>query len=848
MHKNKTYFLVSLVFIGLAAYGFRPDEWPTDRDSKGAGGTARPVIVRQPTDAQLQAAARLQDVDVQWDKKTGAPLSIRGKILGTLNLGGKGLTAAGEGNFAQDAIAVLDSLTDVYGIKDAQKEFAVFRVDSDNIGFHHARVCQMFQGLRVVGGELIVHFNKANQAYQVNGRYISGIAVNIMPALKPEEAVAKAQADLKTRGKPEGTLQGKSELVVFADNSTPKLAFELVLTYNAAKGTIPGHWVYTVDAISGQILNAFNSIPAVAATITGNRLTREGGESVSITGSLLSGVYYLQSGLWLIHNYDKTGSFTDSNLDAQRTTADWGTTDRIEISGAYNFNLVQSYYFNVYGRNSYDNSWTKATVNVHYDYGTTYNNAFWLSSAQEFFFYDGDGVSMSGLTVTDIAGHEFTHAVTEYSASLRYQNEPGALNESFSDIFGALVEFYYQPDGRGYYPYKHWGYADWLIAEDCVISATAWRDMRNPSSTTTLASGSQQPSKYQGAYWYSGSSDNGGVHINSGVQNFFFYLLCEGGGGTNDGISYNVTGIGIDNAARVAYRALTVYCTANTDYAAIRTAWVSAAQDLNSSWVESVQLAWNAVGITVQYTPLVADFDGDRFGDPTLYDPETGYWYIRLSQSGYGLCYFRWGAWGGNSTLHALADDFDGDRKADPALYDSSLYSASSGDWFFLLSSCNYQPAYLEWGWIYAPACADFDGDRLADPALYADTVLCYHSGFYVRLSSDGYERYSWSLGYYSYVEAFSLFGGNFDGEWWFDGKWYADTALYSNAGMWYITTGYPDFKFIGGFSFGAPGYTPALGDFDGDGLSDPTLRSATGDWFILLSSTGYQNYFSFSW
>lgn len=835
MNKSKAYLLISLVLIGLTAYGFRADEWPTDRGARGVRDVAQPVIVRQPTDAQVKAAARLQGVDVQWDKKTGAPLSVRGKVLGTLNLGGKGLTASAKGNYAHDAIAVLDSLTDVYAAKDAQKEFTVFRVDSDNIGFHHARVRQMYQGLRVVGDELIVHFNKDNLAYQVNGQYIPGISVNITPALKPAEAIAKARIDLKARGKPEGALKGTPELVVYAGNGDPKLAFELILTYDAVSGSIPGHWVYTVDALTGQILNAFNFVPTVSASITGNRLTREGGESVTVTGTLESGVYYLQNNLWLIHNYDKTGTFPDSDSDAHRVTADWGTTDRIEMSGAYNFNLAQSYYSIVYGRNSYDNSWTKATVNVHYDYGTTYNNAFWLSSAQQFFFYDGDGRSMSGLTVTDIAAHEFTHAVTEYSANLTYQNEAGALNESFSDIFGALVEFYYQPDGRGYYPYKHLGYADWLIAEDSVISVTAWRDMRNPSSTTTLASGSQQPSKYQGTYWYSGTQDNGGVHVNSGVQNFFFYLLCEGGNGTNDGLSYNVTGIGIDNAARVAYRALTVYCTAGTDYADARTAWISAAQDLNSSWVSSVQLAWNAVGVTVQYTPLMADFDGDCFGDPTLYDPETGYWYIRLSQSGYGLCYFHWGSWGSNSTLHALADDFDGDRKADPALYDSSLSSSSSGDWFFLLSSCNYQyVAYLKWGWIFAPACADFDGDRLADPALY----YCL-GGFYALLSRYGYERYELNAAYG--VLGLLPFGGDFTG----DG--YAETTIYwPSQGTWYIIEQFYYNSYE--LAFGAPGYTPALGDFDGDSLADPTLRSTSGDWYILLSSTGYQNYFSFSW
>lgn len=833
---NKWFVLLTLGFLGMAAYGFRADEWPTTDSSRGAKATAPAVAVRQPSAEQLQAASQLQDVDIQWDQKTGAPLSVRGKLLGTQNLGGKGLTATDKGYYAQDAIAIMDSLTDVYAIQDAQKEFAVFRVDADNIGFHHAYVRQMYQGLRVVGGEVIVHFNKDKQAYQVNGKYIPGIAVDITLALKPEEAVASAQADLKARGKPEGTLKGNPELVIFAANGQPKLAYELALTYPPDQGKLPGQWIFTVDALSGKILNAFNSIPTAAATITGNRLLGEGGVSVSVTGTSESGAYWLKSSLWLIHNSDTTGSFPDSNNDARRTTAAWGTTDPIEISAAYNLSAIQSYYSTVHGRNSYNNSGVMATMNVHYEYGSTYNNAYWSPSEQKFFFYDGDGVSLNGLTVTDVAAHEFTHAVTEYTANLTYQNESGALNESFSDIFGALVEFYYQPNTRSSYPNKVAGGADWLLAEDSMISATAMRDMKNPSSTTTLASGAQQPSKYNGTYWYSGSQDSGGVHINSGVQNFFFYLLCEGGSGNNDGTSYNVTGIGIDNAAQVAYRALTVYCTASTDYSAARTAWISAAQDLNSSWVSSVQAAWDGVGVTgggsqptVLYTPLMNDIDGDYYGDPTLYHASTGTWYFRLSSAGYALYYLP--DWGG-ANYRGVAGLFDNDWLEDP-----TLYSTSTGYWYILLSTTGYQYYYpMWWGAAGAtPVCADFDGDWFADPTYYL-------SGYwYILLSTAGWQYY-YPLAY-SAPSGYMPFGGDFDGD------WYADPTFYSPySGYWYLLLSSSNYRVIYTLLFGASGYTPALGDFDGDYRADPVLRSTTGTWYVLLSSTGYQRYTSFSW
>lgn len=147
------------------------------------------------------------------------------------------------------------------------------------------------------------------------------------------------------------------------------------------------------------------------------------------------------------------------------------------------------------------------------------------------------------------------------------------------------------------YPSRSPGTADWLCGEDCWLSSVALRDLRNPRNTVTVGAGNEQPSRYRGTYWYTGTGDNGGVHHTSGVQNFFFYLLSEGGSGDNDGITYSVTGIGVTNAERVAYRALTVYCTPSTDYQAVRSAWVSAAMDFNTNWVGSVGAAWSAVGI-----------------------------------------------------------------------------------------------------------------------------------------------------------------------------------------------------------------------------------------------------------
>jgi Zn-dependent metalloprotease len=149
----------------------------------------------------------------------------------------------------------------------------------------------------------------------------------------------------------------------------------------------------------------------------------------------------------------------------------------------------------------------------------------------------GDGINCNPVVGLDVEGHEFSHMVINNNGNggLTYQGESGALNESFADIFGTCVEFYASSS------------PNWTIGENVMINSPFFmRSMSNPNL------GFQpQPDTYLGTNWQptSNSSDNGGVHTNSGVQNYWFYLLCQGGSGTNDlGNSYSVTGIGITQA------------------------------------------------------------------------------------------------------------------------------------------------------------------------------------------------------------------------------------------------------------------------------------------------------------
>ena len=623
-------FLLGLMI--LPAYAFRPNEdtvsFPNAEVRPKNNLPARLLSAKQRSAVETGGGL---GVNVAWHSRLNTPSSIRGTNLGQRRAfsGGKGLSLRGSGAYQADSIAVLDNLSSFFQIKDAEKEFAVKKVEPDALGFHHVRMNQTHQGLKVVGGELTVHFNKRGLAYEVNGQYVPDIDLSVITSMTPEEATRIAQEDLKRLRNPVGTLAKPPELVVFARDTEPRLAYELTLSSRNPSAT-PGRWRYWIDSQQGKVLLRYNDIKRIApptsngtnSVVTGSVLMGEGGSFTNVSAWYENtGTYYLYSKTlnWCVYNVATTNSFFDFNTYAYRTTADWGVSDRTEMSAALSFDQIQRYFLQVHGLNSFDGAGAFARANVHE--GVDYANAYWDGSA--FYFGDGDGVYASSLTVLDIAGHEFTHAVTEYSANLIYYSESGALNESFSDIFGSCVEFFSQKDGRASYPARTPGQADWLCGEDSWLDSTALRDLRNPANPATVGAGNEQPARYKGTYWYYGSGDNGGVHYNSGVQNFFFYLLCEGGSGTNDGLSYSVTGIGITNAEQVAYRALTVYCTDHTDYRAVRGAWLSAAQDLNPAWASSVSEAWDAVGIqavtiTPESGPFFSGFEGGPFSPTTF--------------------------------------------------------------------------------------------------------------------------------------------------------------------------------------------------------------------------------------
>ncbi|MBO9702258.1 MAG: M4 family metallopeptidase [Sporocytophaga sp.] len=262
----------------------------------------------------------------------------------------------------------------------------------------------------------------------------------------------------------------------------------------------------------------------------------------------------------------------------------------------YGLGKIYDYYKCNHGRNGFDNQNTSILGVAHFNTMDGVNldpdNAAWLGGGVMVFGDGGDGFSgtqtVGSVTSMDVIGHEFTHGVTENTAGLLYEGESGALNEAWSDILGTDFEFYAKGTGN------------YTMGEE-VWASGMLRSMSNPNARN-------QPDTYGGTYWQNTSScvpdasnDYCGVHGNSGVANYWFYLLANGGSGTNDlGNAFSVSSITRDVAAKIAYRALVYHFTPNTNYAQARQFTILAAEDLYgqcSNEALQVAKAWYAVGV-----------------------------------------------------------------------------------------------------------------------------------------------------------------------------------------------------------------------------------------------------------
>ncbi len=254
----------------------------------------------------------------------------------------------------------------------------------------------------------------------------------------------------------------------------------------------------------------------------------------------------------------------------------------IAVNEAYDgAGATYALYRDVYERNSIDDRGLRIDSTVHY--GVQYDNAFW--NGNQMVYGDGDGRLFNRFTIAvDVIGHELTHGVVQFEAGLIYQNESGALNESFADVFGSLVKQRTLNQTADQ--------ADWLIGAGLLadgVNGAALRSLKAPGTAydDPMLGRDPQPAHYNDRF--RGTQDNGGVHINSGIPNHAFYLAAM-----------EIGGFAWEKAGRIWYIALRDVLRSRSNFRRAANATISVAGDLyGESGTEqtAVRNAWESVGV-----------------------------------------------------------------------------------------------------------------------------------------------------------------------------------------------------------------------------------------------------------
>lgn len=483
----------------------------------------------------------------------------------------------------------------------------VARSDEDTLvsGRTHVRLRQMYRGVPVLGAGLTRQVDDTGATVSLFGATYDGIALDVTPAFDAEGAAAVVAMAAGTAPGPDRL----PTLCIFPDDQGYRLA------YRSTIFTAEGATSVFVDAKDGSLLRASDGLRAQSAVGVGTGVLGDQ-KKMSVTPDTtgfttrdplrppLLTTYdmreNLQRTLDFLNGRISLGT-SDRALDADNTWTDGAVVDAHAQTGYF-----YDYYFSRFGRRGLDNNNLRLLSIVHpvprasvLSQSSATINTFYLNA-----FYAGGGVMVYGeglpsnLTAggqrwnylsgaLDVVAHELTHGVTDYTSDLLYEFESGALNESFSDMMGTAVEFFFQPPGTGSMK------ADYLIGED-IVTPGGIRSMENPAAYG-------QPDHYSKLAQLPITRDNGGVHINSGIPNHVYYLAIEGG--TNRTSGLNVQGVGQgnrDQIEKVMYRAFTQLMPSNATFAVARAVTIQAATDLygaSSPALRAITQAWTAVGV-----------------------------------------------------------------------------------------------------------------------------------------------------------------------------------------------------------------------------------------------------------
>ncbi|MFZ1751312.1 MAG: M4 family metallopeptidase [Saprospiraceae bacterium] len=530
------------------------------------------------------------------------------------------LQNAGKRGMGIDALAMeyLEAAAPLMQIKNPDSEFVIKSIDTDQLNMTHVKMNQLYKGVPLYGAEIIVHSDRQKVNF-LNGRYYPTPELeNVTPAIDQNKSVEYVKTDLgdiiayQNEISAAGNLSPISQLVLYRHHDQWVLAYHVTVYKN-----LIDRWEYFVNASDGEIVHKFSSICRFhnhnnnsGSTCTHHQESKMNnstsasvlldGKAVATSADLfninrqintyeVSSKFYLIDGsrdifatvptklpndpngvIWTIDAFNTSPEKDNFRYDHVTSTNNiWN--NKTAVSAHYNGGKSFEYFRNVHNRKSINGTGGNiiSLINIVEKDGSSMGNAFW--NGQAMFYGNGDNDFLPLARGLDVAGHEMTHGVVQSTANLEYEGESGALNESFADVFGAMIDR-----------------DDWKIGED-VVKTTAFpsgalRSLDDPynGATTNNFNAGWQPKLYTERY--KGAEDNGGVHINSGIPNFAFYKFA--------------TAIGKDKAEKVYYRALEKYLTKSSQFIDCRIAVVKATTDLyGNTEISAANKAFDEVGI-----------------------------------------------------------------------------------------------------------------------------------------------------------------------------------------------------------------------------------------------------------
>ncbi len=532
----------------------------------------------------------------------------------------------------------LDAVKTVMHIKSPGDEFIVRKTETDDLGQTHTRLQQQFKGIPVWNGEVVLH--EENQKIKLmNGAYYpTPVIENIEPTVDVDAAAQTVRIHLANNGgflllndkavKQVGGQQIKSELVIYHMKNNANA--ERLAWHITAYSSVLHRYEYFVDAQTNAVLNNYESSCTFAGHFhkegekemgksDASTLLKEQESVVELQPSAInpqpstiemppldgpatanakdllgvtrtintystSGTYVLidasrpmfkaaqstfpNSPVGVLQIWDNLNNDGGGKFDFTQSPNNNWSANPLGVSAQFNGATAYLYYLNTHGRNSINGKGgnVDSYINVA-DKGSAMDNAYWNGEAM--YYGNGNKYFYPLAQGLDVAGHEISHGVIQNTANLEYQDESGALNESMADVFGSFIDR-----------------ANWSIGENVIKNKNAFptgflRDLANPhNGGTRLGDGGYQPAVYSEIY--TGSQDNGGVHINSGIPNYAYYLFASN------------SAVGKDKAEKIYYRALVNYLVASSNFIDCRAAIEQCCKDLYPNDANILAAASNA--------------------------------------------------------------------------------------------------------------------------------------------------------------------------------------------------------------------------------------------------------------